>query len=115
MLDDLALPKAPNYFGEVLGKLALVGRIDLTVAKEVLQKVEDRTCRTAIFDAAMGSINASPSGQGLIAMQATEIQACEGLHPQCWKVLTIMTNCLSGLRGWSSNFVFSTCSSFSEV
>lgn len=81
MLDDIGidLPKAPNNFGEVLGKLALAGGLDFMVVKEVLKKVEDDMYRTVIFDAAMRSINASPSGQELLTMQATNIQACESL------------------------------------
>ncbi|KAF3446182.1 hypothetical protein FNV43_RR11361 [Rhamnella rubrinervis] len=41
MLDDLAidLPKAPNNFGEVLGKMVLAGGLDFMVVKEVLQKL----------------------------------------------------------------------------
>ncbi|KAF3446179.1 hypothetical protein FNV43_RR11358 [Rhamnella rubrinervis] len=83
MLDDLAidLPKAPNNFGEVLGKMALAGGLDFMVVKEVLQKVDDDGYRTAIFDAAVRIINASPSGQGLLLTQATEIHACESLLP----------------------------------
>lgn len=83
MLDDLAidLPKAPNNFGEVLGKMALAGGLNFKVVKDVLQKVDDDGYRTAIFDAAVRIINASPSGQGLLATQATEIHACESLLP----------------------------------
>ncbi|XP_048332339.2 eukaryotic translation initiation factor [Ziziphus jujuba] len=81
MLDDVGidLPKAPNNFGEVLGKLALAGGLDFVVVKEVLKKVEDDMYRKVIFYAAMRSINASPSGQGLLTKQAIEIQACESL------------------------------------
>ncbi|KAA8521712.1 hypothetical protein F0562_012385 [Nyssa sinensis] len=81
MLDDISidLPKAPNNFGEVIGKLVLAGGLDFKVVAEVLKKVEDDSYRTAIFDAAMRSINSIPSGKGVLAMQEADIQACQSL------------------------------------
>uniref|UniRef100_A0A5B7ACX5 MI domain-containing protein n=1 Tax=Davidia involucrata TaxID=16924 RepID=A0A5B7ACX5_DAVIN len=81
MLDDIGidLPKAPNNFGEVIGKLVLTGGLDFKVVAEILKKVEDDGFRTAIFDAATRSINSSPSVQGVLTMQGADIQACQSL------------------------------------
>lgn len=81
MLDDIAidLPKAPTNFGEVLGKLALAGALDFKVVKQILKTVEDDMFRTAIFGAAKKSITSSPSAQEFLAVQETEVQACESL------------------------------------
>ncbi|KAK9279637.1 hypothetical protein L1049_013316 [Liquidambar formosana] len=81
MLDDIGidLPKAPNNFGEVIGKLVLAGGLDFKVVKEVLKKVEDDMFRTTIFDAARRSVNSSPTAEKLLAMQGADIQACESL------------------------------------
>ncbi|KAK6249296.1 hypothetical protein QUC31_020861 [Theobroma cacao] len=81
LLDDIGidLPKAPNNFGEVLGKLVMAGGLDFAVIKEILMKVEDERFRASIFGAAIGSINSFPSGQELLAKQHTDVQACESL------------------------------------
>ncbi|XVE97324.1 hypothetical protein REPUB_Repub03eG0009800 [Reevesia pubescens] len=81
LLDDIGidLPKAPNNFGEVLGKLVVAGGLDFKVIKEILMKVEDELFRKSIFGAAIGSINSYPSGRELLAMQQTDVQACESL------------------------------------
>ncbi|GFS36063.1 MIF4G domain-containing protein [Actinidia rufa] len=81
MLDDIGidLPKAPNNFGEVIGKLVLAGGLDFKVVKEVLKKVEDGRFQKAIFSAAMRIVTSSPSGQQVSDTQASEIAACEGL------------------------------------
>ncbi|KAL5783000.1 hypothetical protein ACOSP7_008029 [Xanthoceras sorbifolium] len=80
-LDDVGidLPKAPNNFGEVVGKLVIAGGLDFKVVTEVLKKVEDEGFRTTIFAAAMRSIQSSPSGEQVLAAQGAEIQACESL------------------------------------
>ncbi|PRQ26875.1 putative initiation factor eIF-4 gamma, MA3 [Rosa chinensis] len=77
MLDEIGidLPKAPNNFGEIIGKLALAGALDFKVVKEILEKVEDDMYRSAIFGAAMKSI----TSQDFLASQETEIQACKSL------------------------------------
>ncbi|KAJ0090776.1 hypothetical protein Patl1_12597 [Pistacia atlantica] len=81
LLDDICMdvPKAPNNFGEVVGKLVVARSLDFKVVKEVLKKVEDDSFRKTIFDAAMRSIGSSPSGEELLAAQGAEIQACESL------------------------------------
>lgn len=83
LLDDIGidLPKAPNNFGEVVGKLVLGKCLDFMVLKEVLKKVEDDMFRRSIFAAAMRSIQSSPSWQEVLAAQGAEIQACESLLP----------------------------------
>ncbi|KAJ6295345.1 hypothetical protein OIU78_023379 [Salix suchowensis] len=80
-LDDIGidLPKAPNNFGEILGSLVAAQGLDFEVLKEVLKKVEDDRFRKAIFNSAMKSINANPSGQEVLATQGSNIQACESL------------------------------------
>ncbi|KAF2316998.1 hypothetical protein GH714_010095 [Hevea brasiliensis] len=54
LLDDIGidLPKAPNNFGEVVGKLVLAGGLDFKVVTEVLKKMEDDRYQKAVFDAA---------------------------------------------------------------
>lgn len=81
MMDDIAidLPKAPNNFGEIMGKLVLAGGINFNVVKEVLKKVEDEIFRKPIFDAAIKVVSSSPSGQGLLEAQAADVEACKGL------------------------------------
>ncbi|KAH9760299.1 eukaryotic translation initiation factor isoform 4G-2 [Citrus sinensis] len=79
LLDDIGidLPKAPNNFGEMVGKLVVAKSLDFIVLKEVLKKVEDNMFRRSIFTAAMKSIQSSPAGQEVLAVQGAEVQACE--------------------------------------
>ncbi|XP_031378339.1 eukaryotic translation initiation factor-like isoform X2 [Punica granatum] len=81
MLDDIGidLPKAPNNFGEVLGRLILAGGIDFNVVKEILKQVEDDRYQKEIFNAAMKTINSSPLGQAVLGSQASDVEACSGL------------------------------------
>ncbi|XP_017698383.3 eukaryotic translation initiation factor [Phoenix dactylifera] len=81
MLDDIGidLPKAPTCFGEVIGKLILAGGLGFKVVEEILKKVEDSRFQSAMFDAVMKSIEASPSGQALLGSQAADITACKEL------------------------------------
>lgn len=81
LLDDIGidLPKAPNNFGEMVGKLLVSKSLDFVVLKEVLKKVEDNMFRRSIFTAAMKSIQSSPAGQEVLAVQGAEVQACESL------------------------------------
>lgn len=81
MLDDMGidLPKAPSNFGEILGRLILVGGIDFKLVKEILTRVEDDRYQKEIFNAAMKTINSSSSGQAVMGSQASDIEACSGL------------------------------------
>ncbi|KAF8033739.1 hypothetical protein BT93_C0103 [Corymbia citriodora subsp. variegata] len=81
ILDDVAidLPKAPNHFGEVIGKLALVGGLDFKVVQEILKKVEDDRFQKAIFDGAMRNVASTPSGQSVLDLQAQYIEGCKSL------------------------------------
>ncbi|XP_022976986.1 eukaryotic translation initiation factor-like isoform X2 [Cucurbita maxima] len=81
MMDDIGidLPKAPNNFGEILGKLILIGGLDFAVVKEILKKMEDNYFQKYIFGGVMKSLKSSPSGEGILATQSAEIQACETL------------------------------------
>ncbi|KAH7546106.1 eukaryotic translation initiation factor [Ziziphus jujuba] len=81
MLDDVGIdvPKAPNNFGEIIGNLLLIGALDFKVVKEVLKKVEDDRFQKAIFEAGMRIISASPSGQGVLESQASDIDACRSM------------------------------------
>ncbi|KAF5445676.1 hypothetical protein F2P56_034712 [Juglans regia] len=81
MLDDVGidLPKAPNNFGEIIGKLVLAEGLDFMVVKEVLEKVEDDRFQKAIFEAAVLIVNSSPSGQGVLDSQVSDIEACRSL------------------------------------
>lgn len=81
MLDDIAidLPKAPNNFGEIIGKLVLVGALDFKVVKEILVKVEDPMFQKAIYNAAVATVTSSPSGQSVMSSQESDIGACQVL------------------------------------
>ncbi|KAI8023268.1 Eukaryotic translation initiation factor isoform 4G-1 [Camellia lanceoleosa] len=81
MLYDIGidLPKAPNNFGEVIGRLVLAVGLDFKVVEAVLKKVEDDMFRKPIFAAAMRIITSSPSGQRVLDTQTPDIEACESL------------------------------------
>ncbi|CAL9171917.1 unnamed protein product [Musa hybrid cultivar] len=81
MLDDVGidLPKAPAFFGEVVGKLILVHGVDFKVVEEILKKVEDANFQSAIFDCVLRTLQASPDGQPLLSEYAAEINACKKL------------------------------------
>ncbi|XP_056176787.1 eukaryotic translation initiation factor isoform X2 [Syzygium oleosum] len=80
-LDDLGidLPKAPLNFGEIVGKLVLVGGLDFKVIKEILKKVEDDRFQKAILDAVMRIVTSDPSGRAVLSSQASDIEECRGL------------------------------------
>ncbi|PPD82292.1 hypothetical protein GOBAR_DD20776 [Gossypium barbadense] len=77
LLDDIGidLPKAPNNFGEIIGKLALAGGLDFNVVREILKKMEDDLYQKAVFDAAMRIVSSSPSGQAVLEAQASEVKS----------------------------------------
>ncbi|XP_021277478.1 eukaryotic translation initiation factor isoform X1 [Herrania umbratica] len=81
LLDDISidLPKAPNNFGEIIGKLVMAGGLDFNVVKEILKKMEDDKFQKAVFDATMRIICSNPSGQALLDAQASEVEACQNL------------------------------------
>ncbi|KAF8033738.1 hypothetical protein BT93_C0103 [Corymbia citriodora subsp. variegata] len=81
MLDDLGidLPKAPIHFGEIVGKLVLVGGLDFKVIKEILNKVEDDRFQKAILDAVMKIVTSDASGQAVLSSQGSDIEECKGL------------------------------------
>ncbi|KAK9697431.1 hypothetical protein RND81_08G037100 [Saponaria officinalis] len=81
MIDDIAidLPKAPNNFGEIMGKLILVGGVNFNVVKEVLKKIEDEMFRKPIFDAIVRVVSSSSAGQGVLEAQARDVEECKGL------------------------------------
>ncbi|KAE8705931.1 Eukaryotic translation initiation factor isoform 4G-1 [Hibiscus syriacus] len=81
LLDDIGidLPKAPNNFGEITGKLILAGGLDFNVVKEVLKKLEDNMYQKFVFDAAIRIVSSDPSGQALLEAQASEVKACQSL------------------------------------
>ncbi|MBA0843453.1 hypothetical protein Goarm_000641 [Gossypium armourianum] len=81
LLDDIGidLPKAPNNFGEIIGKLALAGGLDFNVVREILKKMDDDLYQKAVFDAAMRIVSSSPSGQAVLEAQASEVKVCQSL------------------------------------
>ena len=81
MMDDIGIdyPNVPNFFGYTLGKLILIGGLDFSVMKEILEKLEDNYFQKSIFGSVMKILNSSPSGEGILATQSVEIQACENL------------------------------------
>ncbi|OIW18635.1 hypothetical protein TanjilG_13387 [Lupinus angustifolius] len=80
MMDDIGidLPKAPNNFGEIIGKLILAGGLNFKVVKEILEKVEDDRFQKAIFDAAVQVISTA-SGKAVLDSQASDIEACRSV------------------------------------
>ncbi|KAE8735444.1 Eukaryotic translation initiation factor isoform 4G-1 [Hibiscus syriacus] len=81
LLDDIGidLPKVPNNFGEITGKLILAGGLDFNVVKEVLKKMEYNMYQKIVFDAAIRIVSSNPSGQALLEAQASEVKACQSL------------------------------------
>nr|CAD1840197.1 unnamed protein product [Ananas comosus var. bracteatus] len=81
MLDDIGidLPKAPAYFGEVVGKLILAGGVNFKVLEEILKKIEDSMFKTAVFDSVMKTVKASMKGETILSDQIAEVEACERL------------------------------------
>ncbi|XP_059453038.1 eukaryotic translation initiation factor-like [Corylus avellana] len=81
MLDDVGidLPKAPNNFGEIIGKLVLAGGLDFKVVNEILKKVEDDRFKKELVEAAIRVVSSTPSGQGVLDSQASDIEACQSL------------------------------------
>ncbi|WVZ19437.1 hypothetical protein V8G54_006759 [Vigna mungo] len=81
LLDDIGidLPKAPSNFGVIIGKLILVGGLDFKVARDILKKVEDDMFKRAIFDSAVGTIKSAASGQSVLDLQTSDIEACQSL------------------------------------
>ncbi|KAI4376764.1 hypothetical protein MLD38_014487 [Melastoma candidum] len=81
MLDDIGidLPKAPNNFGELVGRLVSAGGLDFKVLKEILKKVEDDRYQRAIFDSTMKIVSGSPSGHTILDSQAADIEECKSL------------------------------------
>ncbi|KAF3958014.1 hypothetical protein CMV_017027 [Castanea mollissima] len=67
MLDDVSLdvPKAPDGFGKIIGKLVLAGVLDFTVVNKVVMKVEDERLQKTISIAAVRIAN-STSGQSVL-------------------------------------------------
>ncbi|KAJ1433578.1 MIF4G-like, type 3 [Sesbania bispinosa] len=80
LLDDIGidLPKSPNNFGEIVGKLILAGGLDFKVVREILKKVEDDRFQKAVFDSAVQVIT-SASGQAVLDSQASDIEACRSV------------------------------------
>ncbi|KAE8713975.1 Eukaryotic translation initiation factor isoform 4G-1 [Hibiscus syriacus] len=81
LLDDVGidLPKAPNNFGEIIGKLVLAGGLDFRAVKEILKKIEDDFYQKAVFDAIIRIVSSNPSGKVLLDAQATDVEACKSL------------------------------------
>ncbi|KAK1553109.1 hypothetical protein Q3G72_029008 [Acer saccharum] len=81
LLDDISidLPKAPNNFGEIIGKLVLAGGLDFKVVNEILKKMEDEMLRKNVFDATIRIISSSSSGQNVLDSQSSDVEACKSL------------------------------------
>ncbi|XP_047329934.1 eukaryotic translation initiation factor-like [Impatiens glandulifera] len=76
LMDDIAidLPKAPNNFGEVIGKLILAGGLNFKVVHEILSKIEDDLFRKLVFTAARSAV-----GSNLADNMVSDVEACESL------------------------------------
>lgn len=81
MLDDIGidLPKAPNNFGEIVGRLILAGGVDFKVVREVLKKMEDDMFQKVILDAVVRMVGSSEQGKSLLDSQVAEVEACRNL------------------------------------
>ncbi|KAL1553810.1 Eukaryotic translation initiation factor isoform 4G-1 [Salvia divinorum] len=81
LLEDLAidLPKAPAYFGEIIGQLVLAGALNFKVVKEIVEKVGDDYFQKAVFAAVMKTVSYDSAGKQLLDAQASEVAACESL------------------------------------
>ncbi|CAI9098787.1 OLC1v1035494C1 [Oldenlandia corymbosa var. corymbosa] len=81
MLDDLGidLPKAPANFGEILGRLILVGALDFKMVHEILKKLTDDFFQKAIFTSATQILSSTPAGKQVLESQASDVEACQGL------------------------------------
>lgn len=81
MLDDIAidLPKAPQSFGEILGKLVSAKVLDFKLVRDVMKSMEDEWFRKTMLDAVIKSVNESSSGQSVLDSQAAEVEACRSL------------------------------------
>ncbi|KAG9148717.1 hypothetical protein Leryth_013398 [Lithospermum erythrorhizon] len=75
-------PKAPSYFGEIVGKLVLTGALDFKAVKVILEKVTDDYIQKAIFYAVTTTVSSNPSGAGLLDSQAPDFTACKSLFPE---------------------------------
>lgn len=80
-LDDIAidLPRAPNNFGEVIGKLILAGGLDFKVVHQILSKIEDDMFRKSVYTAARSIIDSNPSGKIVLDNMVSDVEACENL------------------------------------
>ncbi|CAN0838319.1 Eukaryotic translation initiation factor isoform 4G-1 [Linum grandiflorum] len=80
MLDDIGidLPRAPNNFGEIVGKLILAGILDFKSVGEILKKMEDDMYQKLVLEAAVKTVKSS-SQQGILDSQAADIEACQSL------------------------------------
>ncbi|KAM7252732.1 hypothetical protein ACFE04_008241 [Oxalis oulophora] len=81
LLDDIAIDfvKAPNNFGEIMGKLVLVGALDFKLVNEVLKKIEYDQYQQAVFGGVMDVVGSSPSGKAVLDSQVPDIDACKSL------------------------------------
>ncbi|XP_076897491.1 eukaryotic translation initiation factor-like isoform X2 [Bidens hawaiensis] len=81
LLDDIAidLPKAPSNFGEILGHLVLLGRLDFKVVYDVLKTVEDDYYRKAVFAGVKRVVGSCPFGKEVLEAQAGDVGLCEGV------------------------------------
>lgn len=80
-LEDLAmdLPKAPANFGEIVARLVLTGAMDFKLVNEILKQVSYDLYQKDVFAAIMRAISSSPTGQGVLDSQASDIEACKNL------------------------------------
>ncbi|XP_073033651.1 eukaryotic translation initiation factor-like [Primulina eburnea] len=80
-LDDLAIdvPKAPDNFGEIVGKLVIAGGLDFKVVKEILTKASDDFLQKAVFAAIIKIIKSDPAGNELLDSQFSDVADCESL------------------------------------
>ncbi|XP_024961026.1 eukaryotic translation initiation factor-like [Cynara cardunculus var. scolymus] len=80
LLDDIAidLPKAPNNFGEIMGRLVVSGGIDFKVVAEVVKNMEEYF-RKAVFGGVKRIVGSSSSGNVILTAQAADVAVCESL------------------------------------
>jgi translation initiation factor 4G len=78
-LDDIAIDfvKAPSNFGEIMGKLVLIGGLDFKLVNKVRKKIEDDMYQKAVCGGVMHVVSSSTSGQAVLDSQAPDIDACK--------------------------------------
>lgn len=77
MLDDIGIdyPKAPTYFGEMIGQMIVSRSLSFKVVVEILKKVEESMFKSQLFDAVMNKAK----GDDVLGLEAADVEVCKSL------------------------------------